>query len=76
MEQAAITSGTFTYPLVLKEAKTSQLVLPNLEYLEKVSHVGMTRKCPVSEDWKCIFDTWVKGKTNRLLVSSFDLCLP
>ena len=33
MEQAAITNGIFTYLLVLKEAKTSQLVLPNLEYL-------------------------------------------
>lgn len=43
---------------------------------EKVSHVGMTRKCPGSEDWECTFDTWVKGKTNWLLVSSFDLCLP
>lgn len=59
--------------LFWKRPRHHNYFYPTWSIFEKVSHVGMTRKCPVSEDWECTFDTWVKGKANWLLVSSFDL---
>lgn len=60
MEQAAITSGTFTYPLVLKEAKTSQLVLPNLEYLWKSQSCRNDKKMP--SQWGLEMHIWYLGQ--------------
>lgn len=69
MEQAAITSGTFTYPLVLKEAKTSQLLPPNLEYLWKSQSCRNDQKMP--SQWGLGMHIWYSGQRQDELAPGF-----
>ena len=69
MEQAAITNGIFTYLLVLKEAKTSQLVLPNLEYLWKSQSCRNDQKMP--SQWGLGMHFWYLGQRQDELAPGF-----
>lgn len=66
---AAITSETFTYPLVLKEAKTSQLLLPSLEYLWKSQSCRNDQK--MSSQWGLGMHIWYLGQRQGELAPGF-----